>query len=117
MVVQRLCSKRVGYGVRFLCLLTQRPLAVIPVAELAQQMARAWPGSATYLSKAVQALVQSGILVSLRGSAGGYGFAWPPSELSLAEKATHLWRLQRVEFTNRCDATGRLRRRCDNRVC
>jgi Rrf2 family protein len=64
----------------------KRSRAAIPLGDLAVEMARAWPGtSATYLSKVVQALVRGRILVSLRGSAGGYGFARPPAELSLLD--------------------------------
>jgi Rrf2 family protein len=92
MGTQRLFSRRVGYAVHALCLLARKdPWSAIPVAELAAQMALAWPGtSTTYLSKVVQALVQGGILVSLRGSAGGYGFARPPAELSLLDVITAL---------------------------
>lgn len=87
MVLQRIFSRRVGYAIHALCLLANKqPLSATPVASLAWQMAQAWPNaSATYLSKVVQALVQGGILVSLRGSAGGYGFSRPPAELSLLD--------------------------------
>jgi Rrf2 family protein len=117
MVLQRLFSKRVGYGVHFLCLLTQRqPLAATPLAELALGMARVSPGtSATYLSKVVQALVQSGVLVSLRGSAGGYSLALPPAEISLLDIICAL----EGPLDTRCPLTPSgpcsLRERCTNR--
>jgi Rrf2 family protein len=80
-------SRRVGYAAHALCLMAQmQPLATVPVAELARRMARAWPRtSATYLCKVVQALVEAGILASVRGSAGGYCLAQRASGVSLLD--------------------------------
>ena len=92
MMLRQLFSRRVGYAAHALCLIVQMPpLATVPVANLARQMTRTWPGaSATYLSKVVQALVEAGILASVRGAAGGYCLAQRASALSLLDVVSAL---------------------------
>ena len=87
MFTRHLFSQRVGYAMHVLCLMARRqPLAMITVSELAVKMARTWPNtSSSYLSKVVQALVQSGILLSRRGRGGGCCLARSPALVSLLE--------------------------------
>lgn len=87
MLLRQLFSRRVGYATHALCLMVQMlPAATVPVADLAERMKRAWPRtSATYLSKVVQALVEAGILASVRGPAGGYSLARRATAISLLD--------------------------------
>jgi Rrf2 family protein len=78
-------------------------------------MARAWPRtSATYLSKVVQALVEAGILASVRGSGGGYCLADRTSAVSLLDVVSAL----EGPFDGRCPLTPNgpceLRASCQN---
>ena len=116
MILRRIFSRRVGYAAHALCLLASRdPAAAFPLGELAQHMARSWPGtSASYLSKVLQALVHGGILVSLRGSAGGYGFARPPAELSLLDIVGALEGPQDADCPLTPKGPCLLRQRCGN---
>src|SRR5574342_61019 len=80
--------------------------AVLYLAQHAQdrpvrvgEMARALRIPHNYLSKTLHQLVRRGVLVSLRGKAGGFQPAVPPERLAVGRVVTPF---DRVEETRRC---------------
>lgn len=74
-------SQTAEYALRaIVCLAEQKD-----AAATLQQIARATKVPAGYLSKVLQGLVRSGLVLSQRGPAGGFSLARPAGELTIYE--------------------------------
>lgn len=74
-------SRMADYGVVALSFMAREPGAVYSAAKIAERTGVPLPSA----SKLLKLLVKSGVLVSRRGAAGGYGLARPPREISVAD--------------------------------
>ena len=74
-------TARVEYALRAVAELAAHPEAPLSRGDIAQ--AQNLPGK--FLESILRDLTREGILVSRRGSGGGFQLARPPSEISLAE--------------------------------
>ena len=74
-------GKLTDYGTVVMTSLAQQPERLQSAAEIAAELGLALPT----VSKILKALVQHGLLVSLRGAKGGYSLAVPPEEISVAQ--------------------------------
>ena len=74
-------GKLTDYGTVVMTSLAQQPERLQSAAEIAAELGLALPT----VSKILKALVQHGLLVSLRGAKGGYSLAVPPEEISIAQ--------------------------------
>jgi len=74
-------GKLTDYGTVVMTLLAQQPERLQSAAEIAAELGLALPT----VSKILKALVQHGLLVSLRGAKGGYSLAVAPEEISVAQ--------------------------------
>jgi Rrf2 family protein len=73
-------SQTAEYALRAAVLLAQSPAgSLAPVGDLAEALEL----PQNYLSKTLNALVRTGVLVSTRGKRGGFGLARPAGEISL----------------------------------
>jgi len=74
-------GKLTDYGTVVMTSLAQQPERLQSAAEIAAELGLALPT----VSKILKALVQHGLLVSLRGAKGGYSLAVAPEEISVAQ--------------------------------
>lgn len=74
-------GKLTDYGTVVMTSLAQQPARLQSAAEIAADLGLALPT----VSKILKALVQHGLLVSLRGAKGGYSLALAPEEISVAQ--------------------------------
>ncbi len=74
-------SRMADYGVVALSFMARDPEALFSAATVAKRTGVPLPSA----SKLLKVLVKSGVLVSRRGAAGGYGLARPPQAISIAE--------------------------------
>jgi Rrf2 family iron-sulfur cluster assembly transcriptional regulator len=73
-------SQTAEYALRAAVLMAGSPAGTLaPVGELAEALEL----PQNYLSKTLNALVRTGVLVSTRGKRGGFGLAHPAAEISL----------------------------------
>lgn len=79
-------TKQTDYGIVLLTALAEEPARLVNAPELAQETSLPQP----MVAKILKLLARSGILESHRGVNGGYCFARPPEELSVAEVITAL---------------------------
>ena len=77
-------GKLTDYGTAVMTSLAQQPERLQSAAEIAAELGLALPT----VSKILKALVQHGLLVSLRGAKGGYSLAVAPEEISVAQIIT-----------------------------
>jgi Rrf2 family protein len=85
-------SQAVEYSLRAMVLLTQSNGELVTVQQLASQGQIPAP----YLSKLLQGLTRSGLVMSQRGVGGGYSLTRRPAEITLAEIVNAVEPLQRI---------------------
>ena len=74
-------GKLTDYGTAVMTSLAQQPERLHSAAEIATELGLALPT----VSKILKALVQHGLLVSLRGAKGGYSLAATPEAITVAQ--------------------------------
>jgi FeS assembly SUF system regulator len=74
-------GKLTDYGTAVMTSLAQQPDRLQSAAEIAAELRLTLPT----VSKVLKALVQHGLVVSLRGAKGGYSLAVQPKEISVAQ--------------------------------
>lgn len=74
-------GKLTDYGTAVMSSLAQQPDRLQSATEIAAELGLTLPT----VSKVLKALVQHGLVVSLRGAKGGYSLAAPPKDISVAQ--------------------------------
>jgi Rrf2 family protein len=74
-------SRAGEYGILGAAYIAQRGKDVVFIREIAE----AWDMPESFLAKILQKLAKAGILISHKGSMGGFSLAKPPEEITLAE--------------------------------
>jgi len=74
-------TRKTDYAVRCVLFLSQAPGRITRAGEISEAMLV----PKTLLAKILQRLAKRGIVTSVRGAAGGFRLAKPPSEISLFE--------------------------------